>query len=98
MQQIIRVSGRALPLRGDDIDTDRIMPARFLVAVSFDGLEKHVFEDDRKAAVRPHNRHPRYHNLYFVGAGTHPGAGLPGVIGSARATAGLVLEDFALAR
>ena len=58
MQQIIRVSGRALPLRGDDIDTDRIMPARFLVAVSFDGLEKHVFEDDRKAAVRPHNRHP----------------------------------------
>ena len=53
-----RIQGRALPLRGDDIDTDRIMPARFLVGVSFEGLEKHVFEDDRKAAVRPHNRHP----------------------------------------
>jgi 3-isopropylmalate/(R)-2-methylmalate dehydratase small subunit len=57
-QAISRIEGRALPLRGDDIDTDRIMPARFLVGVSFEGLEKHVFEDDRKAAVRPHNRHP----------------------------------------
>ena len=57
-QAITRVQGHALPLRGDDIDTDRIMPARFLVGISFEGLEQHVFEDDRKAAVRPHNRHP----------------------------------------
>jgi 3-isopropylmalate/(R)-2-methylmalate dehydratase small subunit len=46
---VLRVEGRALPLRGDDIDTDRIMPARFLKSVSFDDLERHLFEDDRRA-------------------------------------------------
>ncbi len=48
----------------------------------------------QSAFFRVHNRDDRIHNLYFVGAGTHPGAGIPGVIGSAKATAGLMLADL----
>ena len=48
----------------------------------------------QSAFFRVHNRDDQIHNLYFVGAGTHPGAGIPGVIGSAKATAGLMLADL----
>jgi len=47
----------------------------------------------QSAWFRVHNRDDAISNLYFVGAGTHPGAGIPGVVGSAKATAALMLDD-----
>lgn len=43
--------------------------------------------------LRPHNRHPRYKNLYFVGASTHPGTGLPIVLLSARLVVERILKE-----
>jgi len=63
MSKITVITGRALPLRGDDLDTDRIMPARFLRAVTFENLEQHLFEDDR--AANP--AHP-FNNPQYAGA------------------------------
>ena len=69
--RVVRVEGRALPLRGHDIDTDRVIPARYLRAVSFEGLEAHVFEDERKSWPGP-GPHPfdapqyRYARLLVV--------------------------------
>ncbi len=63
MAPITVVTGRAIPVRGNELDTDRIMPARFLKAVTFDGLEKHVFEDDRK----DNPSHP-FNNAAYNGA------------------------------
>lgn len=47
----------------------------------------------QSAWFRTHNRDDVIRNLYFVGAGTHPGAGIPGVVGSAEATAGQMLKQ-----
>ena len=49
----------------------------------------------QSAYFRVHNRDSVLDNLYFVGAGTHPGAGIPGVVGSAKATARLMIDDLA---
>jgi 3-isopropylmalate/(R)-2-methylmalate dehydratase small subunit len=69
------VQGRGLPLRGHDIDTDRIMPARFLVAVSFEGLEQHLFEDDRKADPAHAFNDPRYDGASILVVNTNFGCG-----------------------
>jgi 3-isopropylmalate/(R)-2-methylmalate dehydratase small subunit len=47
IETIAQVRGRGLPLPGDNIDTDRIIPARFLKSISFEGLERGLFVDDR---------------------------------------------------
>ena len=52
--EIRRIVGRGLPLVGNDIDTDRIIPARFLRCVTFDGLGRQVFFDDRQAEGGSH--------------------------------------------
>ncbi|MBD2578470.1 3-isopropylmalate dehydratase small subunit [Oscillatoria sp. FACHB-1406] len=69
MSKIQQISGRGVPLRGNDIDTDRIIPARFLRCVTFDGLGAQVFADDRAQTQGQHPFDlPQYQgaNLLFV--------------------------------
>jgi len=61
------IAGRGIPLRGHDIDTDRIIPARFLKCVSFEGLETHAFEDDRKQLAERGQTHP-FSDSRYAGA------------------------------
>lgn len=58
LQAISKVSGTGVTVRGNDIDTDRIIPARFMKVITFDGLEKFAFEDARAEAKRQGQVHP----------------------------------------
>ena len=74
--RIERVEGRACVLRGDDIDTDRIFPARFMRIVTFDGIEQHAFADDRDHAKGDHPLDdPRFRGASILVVGRNFGCG-----------------------
>lgn len=74
-QQIRSITGTGVPLLLDDIDTDRIIPARFLRCVTFDGLGEHSFEDDRQQDPgHPFNK-PEFREGSVLVAGRNFGCG-----------------------
>jgi 3-isopropylmalate/(R)-2-methylmalate dehydratase small subunit len=75
MAAITTITGRGLPLRGNDLDTDRIMPARFLRAVTFEGLERHLFEDDRASNPAHPFNDPRYKGATILVVNSNFGCG-----------------------
>ena len=75
MAAITLITGRGLPVRGDDLDTDRIMPARFLRAVTFEGLENHLFEDDRAADPKHPFNNDRYKGASILVVNANFGCG-----------------------
>jgi 3-isopropylmalate/(R)-2-methylmalate dehydratase small subunit len=75
LPKITSVTGRGVPFPGDDVDTDRIIPARFMKCVTFDGLGEHLFRDVRfdpksGAATGHVFNDPRFAgaSILFVGA------------------------------
>jgi 3-isopropylmalate/(R)-2-methylmalate dehydratase small subunit len=60
VERVREIRGTGLPLRGDDIDTDRIIPARFLKSITFEGLQDHLFEDDAVQAANHPVSNPAY--------------------------------------
>lgn len=75
MHQITEITGTGIPLLLDDIDTDRIIPARFLRCVTFDGLGEHAFEDDRQQDHRHPFDDPHYQGASVLVAGRNFGCG-----------------------
>ena len=69
VERIRTLSGTGIPLPGHNIDTDRIIPARYLRSVSFEGLEEHLFADDRtQADAQKPGTHP-FSNPRYAHAG-----------------------------
>lgn len=75
MQKIETVTARGIPLLLDDIDTDRIIPARYLRCVTFEGLGEHAFKDDREQLPdHPFNK-PQYQGAGILVVGRNFGCG-----------------------
>jgi 3-isopropylmalate/(R)-2-methylmalate dehydratase small subunit len=79
LEKITRVAGRAVHVPGNDIDTDRIIPARFMKCVTFDGLGEYLFYDMRKNADgsdKPHPLNdPRFKGASILLSGVNFGCG-----------------------
>ena len=79
LEKITSVTGRAVVVPGNDIDTDRIIPARFMKCVTFDGLGEYLFYDVRKntdGTDRPHPLNdPRFKNATILLSGANFGCG-----------------------
>jgi 3-isopropylmalate/(R)-2-methylmalate dehydratase small subunit len=69
------ITGTGLPLLLDDIDTDRIIPARYLRAVTFDGLGEHAFEDDRRQDPQHPFDRPQHRGASILIVGRNFGCG-----------------------
>ena len=67
LEKVQRVTGRGVCVPGDDVDTDRIIPARFMKCVTFDGLGQYLFYDARFDEARQPKRHP-LNDARFTGA------------------------------
>lgn len=74
-RHIDRIAGAAIPLRGDNIDTDRIIPARYLKAITFDGLGAHAFEDDRASMPDHPFANPAYDGAAILVVNDNFGSG-----------------------
>jgi 3-isopropylmalate/(R)-2-methylmalate dehydratase small subunit len=79
LEKIVKVSGTAVHVPGSDIDTDRIIPARFMKCVTFDGLGEYLFYDVRKHADGSDKEHPlndaRFKGASILLAGVNFGCG-----------------------
>lgn len=79
LEKITQVSGKAVYVKGDDIDTDRIIPARFMKCVTFDGLGEYLFHDvrfDDQGQPKDHTLNdPRFENASIMLSDTNFGCG-----------------------